>query len=65
MAPRRISPEGILQTPFFDMDKEADCIEQAVNAVLDAGYRTADCMSEGCTQLSCSAMEEKIREQIC
>ena len=49
----------------FDMDKEADCIEQAVNAVLDAGYRTADCMSEGCTQLSCSAMGEKIREQIC
>ena len=49
----------------FDMDKEADCIEQAVNAVLDAGYRTADCMSEGCTKLSCSAMGEKIREQIC
>ena len=29
----------------FDMAKEADAIEQAVSAYLDAGFRTADIMS--------------------
>ena len=48
----------------FDMPDEADCVEQAVNAVLDAGFRTADCMSEGCTRLSCSQMGDRILEQI-
>ena len=28
----------------FDMAQEADCIENAVSAVLDEGYRTADIM---------------------
>ena len=28
----------------FDMPAEADCIEKAVSAVLDAGFRTADIM---------------------
>ena len=49
----------------FDMPDEADCVEQAVNAVLDAGFRTADCMSEGCTRLSCSQMGDRILGQIC
>ena len=48
----------------FDMGAEADCIEAAVNAVLDAGCRTADCMSAGCTRLSCSEMGRKIRDAI-
>lgn len=48
----------------FDMDKEADCIEQAVNAVLDDGYRTADCMSEGCIQVGCNDMGQQILERI-
>ncbi len=48
----------------FDMGAEADCIEAAVNAVLDAGCRTADCMSAGCTRLSCSEMGQKIRDAI-
>ena len=37
----------------FDMAKEADAIEKAVSAYLDAGYRTADIMSEGMTQVGC------------
>ncbi len=37
----------------FDMTKEADAIENAVSAYLDAGYRTADIMSEGKTQVGC------------
>ena len=31
----------------FKLDKEADAIEKAVTSVLEAGYRTADIMSEG------------------
>lgn len=37
----------------FNMPKEADVIEAAVSAYLDAGYRTADIMSEGMTQVGC------------
>ena len=37
----------------FDMAREADAIENAVSAYLDAGYRTADIMSEGMKQIGC------------
>jgi 3-isopropylmalate dehydrogenase len=37
----------------FNMPKEADAIEAAVSAYLDAGYRTADIMSERMTQVGC------------
>lgn len=37
----------------FDMPKEADAIEKAVSDYLDAGYRTADIMSEGMKQVGC------------
>ncbi|MBE5954853.1 MAG: 3-isopropylmalate dehydrogenase [Lachnospiraceae bacterium] len=37
----------------FDMAKEADAIEQAVSDYLDAGYRTADIMSEGMKLVGC------------
>ncbi len=40
----------------FDMPKEADCIENAVSAVLDDGFRTADIMSDGCQKVGCSEM---------
>ena len=33
----------------FDLDKEADAIEAAVQQVLTEGYRTGDIMSKGCT----------------
>jgi len=38
----------------FGMSKEADAIENAVNAFLDNGYRTADIMSEGMNKVTCS-----------
>lgn len=48
----------------FDMGAEADAIENAVNAVLDAGYRTGDIMSEGKTMVSCSEMGDLIVKAI-
>ena len=35
----------------FDLDKEADAIEAAVQKVLTDGYRTADIMADGCTKV--------------
>ncbi len=37
----------------FDMPKEADAIEKAVSDYLDAGYRTADIMSDGMKLVGC------------
>ena len=48
----------------FDMSTEADEIEAAVNAALDAGYRTADMMADGCTKVGCTEMGDKILENI-
>ena len=44
----------------FDMEKEADAIENAVSAFLDEGYRTADIMSENMTKVSCKECGELI-----
>ena len=44
----------------FDMPKEADAIENAVSAVLDKGFRTADIMSDGCKKVGCSEMGKLI-----
>lgn len=48
----------------FDLDQEAEAIEQAVKKVLTKGYRTGDIMSEGCTHVSCSEMGDFIAENI-
>ena len=49
----------------FDLSEEADCIEKAVDKVLEKGYRTADlCGDSGITPLSCTEMTEKILEEI-
>ena len=48
----------------FDMPKEADTIENAVSAYLDAGYRTADIMSEGGTLVGCSQCGELILKNL-
>lgn len=37
----------------FDLDREADAIEQAVQQVLTEGWRTGDIMSEGCKRVRC------------
>ncbi len=48
----------------FDLDEEAKAVEMAVEQVLQDGFRTADIMSEGCIQLGCREMGEKIIERI-
>ena len=48
----------------FDMDKEADAVENAVNKVLDENYRTGDIMSEGMKKVSCSEMGTLIADRI-
>lgn len=48
----------------FNMDNESKCIENAVDKVLTAGYRTVDIFMEGCKKVSCSEMGDLIVEQI-
>jgi len=49
----------------FDLKEEADCIEKAVDAVLEKGFRTADLLgTSGGNALSCTEMTEKILENI-
>ena len=48
----------------FDMPKEADAIENAVSAYLDAGYRTADIMSEGRTSVGCKQCGQLIIQNL-
>lgn len=44
----------------FDMAKEADAIEAAVNKALDMGLRTGDIMQEGCTLVGCKEMGDAV-----
>jgi 3-isopropylmalate dehydrogenase len=48
----------------FDLDAEADAVEQAVKQVLKDGYRTCDIYSEGTQLVSCSEMGDLIAERI-
>ena len=48
----------------FNMAQEADAIEAAVAAYLDAGYRTADIMSEGNTLVGCKQCGQLITDYI-
>lgn len=48
----------------FDLDKEAKSMEEAVEAVLKEGYRTADIFSEGCKKVSTTEMGNLIAEWI-
>ena len=48
----------------FDMPREADCIERAVSDTLDAGLRTADILSPGCTKVGCAAMGQAIAQRL-
>ncbi len=44
----------------FDMSREADAVEKAVDLTLEEGFRTSDIMSEGKKLVSCSEMGDKI-----
>ena len=52
----------------FNLDKEADSIENAIRKVLEDGFRTVDLMQtskgEGFTQVGCKAMGDAIVERI-
>ena len=48
----------------FDLDKEADAIENAVRTVLKDGYRTADIYSEGTVKVGCTKMGDLLCERI-
>lgn len=48
----------------FNLNEEADAIENAVKQVLDEGYRTGDIMSEGKTKVGTTEMGELIRKNI-
>ena len=49
----------------FDLETEAQCIEKAVDDVLNAGYRTADILGDSNAKpLSCTEMTEKLLEAI-
>ncbi|WDV47241.1 3-isopropylmalate dehydrogenase [Clostridiaceae bacterium M8S5] len=48
----------------FGLIKEADCIETAVQKVLDKGYRTADIMSDGNTLVSTQEMGQLVIDNL-
>ncbi|MCR5632353.1 MAG: 3-isopropylmalate dehydrogenase [Eubacterium sp.] len=48
----------------FDLDKEADAIENAVKKVLEEGYRTIDLAKPGEDQVKCDEMGTLIAERI-
>lgn len=48
----------------LNLDKEADAVEQAVQAVLREGYRTGDIMSEGCTCVGTAEIGDLIAERV-
>ena len=49
----------------FDLQQEADKVEAAVDAVLNAGWRTADIVGDsGVTPLTCDEMTDKIIEEM-
>lgn len=48
----------------FDLDQEANAVEEAVRQVLKDGYRTGDIMSEGCVRIGTAQMGDRIAERI-
>ena len=48
----------------FDLDKEADAVEAAVQQVLKDGFRTGDIYSSGCTLVGTVQMGDLIAERI-
>ena len=49
----------------FDLDQEADAVEEAVRQVLEDGYRTGDIMAEGCKKVGTREMGDQIAARIC
>lgn len=48
----------------FDLDKEAEAVEAAVQEVLTEGFRTGDIFSQGCERVGTSRMGDLIAQRI-
>jgi len=48
----------------FGLLEESKAIDDAINKVLDEGFRTGDIMSEGMKQVTCSQMGDLVAERI-
>ncbi len=48
----------------FDLDEEANAVEEAVRQVLKDGIRTVDIMSDGMQQVTCSGMGDAVADRI-
>mgnify|MGYP003318447567 CR=1 FL=1 len=48
----------------FGLLEESKAIDDAINTVLNEGYRTGDIMSEGMKQVTCSQMGDLVAERI-
>ncbi|WP_243545829.1 3-isopropylmalate dehydrogenase [Pseudodesulfovibrio tunisiensis] len=48
----------------FDMTEEADCIDRAVAATLEQGFRTGDIMQGGARLVGCRAMGQAVLDNI-
>ena len=48
----------------FDLTEDANLVEQAIQNVLNAGYRTADIMQPGKTLISTTAMGEQVTKEL-
>lgn len=48
----------------FDLDREAEAVENAVQKVLSEGYRTVDIMADGCEKVGTVRMGDLIAERI-
>ncbi|MGC2854925.1 3-isopropylmalate dehydrogenase [Novispirillum sp. DQ9] len=48
----------------FDMAKEADMVDAAVQNVLGKGVRTGDIMAEGCTLVGCTGMGDALLAEL-
>ena len=65
---RTILSAAMMLRYSFDLEEEAACIENAVSAVLDQGYRTADIMPENpgpdCKKTGCVEMGRLIAQHL-
>lgn len=59
-----ISSTAMMFKYSFNMSNAAELIESAVTEILEAGYRTADIYSDGCTQVGTEHMCALIKENI-
>ena len=48
----------------FDMNEDADLIEQAVQNVLNSGIRTADIMQDGMARVSSTVMMDSVLKEL-